>query len=93
MGEGPLGTAIMPRDHAYELMRNALKAVLPSFETFARTAKSAPAKKNLMTQIEQIKEALKAAEQAGPPLPRLRDRVSKFEKTQNEHNESAQLPP
>jgi hypothetical protein len=57
----------MPRDHAYELMRNALKAVLPSVETFARMAKSAPAKKNLMTQIGQIKEALKAAEHAGPP--------------------------
>jgi hypothetical protein len=57
----------MPRNHAYELMRNALKAVLPSIETFARMAKSAPAKKHLMMQIGQIKEALKAAEQAGPP--------------------------
>jgi hypothetical protein len=44
-------------------MRNALKAVLPSLETFARTAKSAPAKKELMTQIKQVKEALQAAEQ------------------------------
>jgi hypothetical protein len=34
----------MPRDHAYELMRNALKSVLPFVETFARMAKSAPAK-------------------------------------------------
>jgi hypothetical protein len=57
----------MPRDHAYELMKNALKAVLPSVEMFGRMAKSAPAKKNLMMQIGQIKEALKAAEQAGPP--------------------------
>jgi len=57
-------------------MRIALKAVLPSVETFARMAKSTPAKKNLTMQIGQIKEALKAAEQAGPPLPRLRDRVS-----------------
>jgi hypothetical protein len=48
-------------------MSNALKAVLPSVETFARMAKSAPAKKNLMMQIGQIKEALRAAEQAGPP--------------------------
>jgi hypothetical protein len=39
-----------------------LKAVLPSLETFARTAKSAPAKKKLMTQIKQVKEALQAAE-------------------------------
>src|SRR6266446_8555790 len=38
---------------------------------FARMAKSAPAKKHLMMQIGQIKEALKAAEQAGPP-PRLK---------------------
>ena len=57
----------MPRDHAYELMRNALRAVLPSVEMFARMAKSAPAKKKLMMQIGQIKEALKAAEQAGLP--------------------------
>jgi hypothetical protein len=54
----------MPCEHAYELMRNALKAVLPSLETFARTAKSAPAKKKLMTQIKQVKEALQAAERA-----------------------------
>jgi hypothetical protein len=57
-------------------MRNALKAVLPFVETFARMAKSAPAKKSLMMQIEQIKEALQAAEEAAPPLPRLKDRVS-----------------
>jgi len=63
----------MSRDHAYELMRSSLKAVLPSVETFARKAKSAPAKKNLMMQILQIKEALKAAEEAGPPLPRVKD--------------------
>jgi hypothetical protein len=60
----------MSRDHAYELMRDALKAVLPSIEACIRLAKSAPAKKNLMTQIGQIKEALKAAEQAAPSLPR-----------------------
>jgi hypothetical protein len=54
----------MPCEHAYELMRNALKAVLPSLETSARTAKSAAAKKKLMTQIKQVKEALQAAEQA-----------------------------
>jgi hypothetical protein len=54
-------------------MRNALKAVLPSVETFARMAKSTAAKKNLMMQIGQIKEALKAAEQAAPPLPWLKE--------------------
>jgi hypothetical protein len=66
----------MSRDHAYELMRSSLKAVLPSVETFARKAKSAPAKKNLMMQILQIKEALKAAEEAGPSLPQVKDRAS-----------------
>ena len=66
----------MPRDHAYDLMRNALKAVLPSVETFARMAKSAAAKKSLVMQVVQIKEALKAAEQAGPPLPRVKDRAN-----------------
>ena len=66
----------MPRDHAYDLMRNALKAVLPSLETFARMAKSAPAEKNLRMQIEEIREALKPAEQAGPPLPQMNDRAS-----------------
>ena len=47
---GPFRSAdcTMPRDHAYELMRSALKAVLPSVEMFARMAKSAPAKKHLM---------------------------------------------
>ena len=40
----------MPRDHAYELMRNALKAVLPSVETFARMAKSAPAKAGMFAK-------------------------------------------
>jgi hypothetical protein len=54
----------MADDRAYELMKNVLKAVLPSLETFARIAKSAPAKKKLMTEIKQVKEALKAAEQA-----------------------------
>jgi LPS O-antigen subunit length determinant protein (WzzB/FepE family) len=54
----------MPQDRAHELMKNALNAVLPSVETFARTAKSTPAKKKLMMQIEQIKEALAIAEQA-----------------------------
>jgi hypothetical protein len=49
-------------------MRSALTAVLPSVETFARMAKSPPAKKNLMMKIGQIKEALEAAEQASTPF-------------------------
>jgi hypothetical protein len=35
-------------------MRSTLEAVLPSIEACARGAKSAPAKKQLMTQIAQI---------------------------------------
>jgi hypothetical protein len=57
-------------------MRTALTAVLPSVETFARMAKSTAAKKSLMLQIGQIKEALTAAEQAAPPLLRPKDRAS-----------------
>jgi hypothetical protein len=56
----------MPRNRAYELMRSALEAVLPSMEASVRLAKSSPAKKHLMTQIRQVKEALRAAEQAAP---------------------------
>ena len=66
----------MPRNRAYELMRSALEAVLPSMEASVRLAKSSPAKKKLMTQIGQIKEALKAAEQAAPPLPQSKEPVS-----------------
>jgi hypothetical protein len=58
----------MPTDDTYELMKDTLKAVLPSLEECVRMARSAPAKKNLKTHIGQIKEALKAAEQT-PPLP------------------------
>ena len=65
----------MPQDRAYELMRNALEAALPSIEACARAAKSTPAKKNLMTQIGQIKEALKAAEQAAAQLSQSKERV------------------
>jgi hypothetical protein len=57
-------------------MRNALKAILPSVETFVRMAKSPAAKKNLMLQIGQIKEALAAAERAAPALLQPKDRAS-----------------
>jgi hypothetical protein len=66
----------MPQNRAYELMRIALETVLPSMEASVRLAKSSSAKKNLMTQIGQIKEALKAAEHAGPPLPQSTERAS-----------------
>ena len=52
----------MPRDRAYELMTEAIKGVLPSLEMFARTARNSAARKKLMAQIEQMKEALGAAE-------------------------------
>jgi hypothetical protein len=63
----------MPSDHAYELMRNTLKAVLPSLEMCARMAKSTPAKRNLSLQILQIREVLKAAEQVETAAPRAND--------------------
>jgi len=47
----------MPRDHAYELMRGALETVLPCLEAMARTAKNAAGRKQLLTQIEQVKQA------------------------------------
>jgi hypothetical protein len=58
----------MPRDHAYELMRDVLKGLLPSLERIAGTAKNPAARKNLMVQIEQIKAALTAAENASRQL-------------------------
>ena len=54
----------MPRDRAYELMREAIKGVLPSLEMIARTARNSAARKKLMVQIGQMKEALGAAEDA-----------------------------
>ncbi len=56
----------MPGDRAFDLMKSALEAVLPSMEACIRAAKSVPARRKLAAQIEQIKEAVKAAEQAGP---------------------------
>jgi len=63
----------MPRDHAYELMRDVLKGLLPSLERMARTAKNTPARKNLIVQIEQIKDALRAAEEASRQLMTSRE--------------------
>jgi len=51
-------------------MRDALISALPTIETSARTAKSSAAKKKLRTQVQQIREALDAAEKA---LPLARD--------------------
>jgi hypothetical protein len=63
----------MPRDDAYELMRDVLKGLLPSLERIARTAKNTPARKNLIVQIEQIQEALRAAEEASRELMTSRE--------------------
>ena len=63
----------MPRDHAYELMRDVLKGLLPSLERMARTAKNTSARKNLIVQIEQIKDALRAAEEASRQLTTSRE--------------------
>ena len=56
----------MPGDRAFDLMKSALEAVLPSVDVCIRGAKSVPARRKLAAQIEQIKEAVEAAEQAGP---------------------------
>ena len=63
----------MSRDQAYELMRDVLKGLLPSLERMARTAKNTPARKNLIVQIEQIKDALTAAEEASRQLMASRE--------------------
>ena len=55
----------MPKQRAFELMKNTLAEVLPSIEACARAAKSAPAKKKLLVQIQQIKAVLKLAEEFG----------------------------
>jgi hypothetical protein len=54
----------MPRDYAYELMRDVLRGVLPTLEAMARTAKNAAGRKQLLVQIENVRQALKAAEEA-----------------------------
>jgi hypothetical protein len=54
----------MPKQRAYELMKDTLADVLPSMEACARAAKSAPAKKKLLAQIQQVKQVLKLAEEA-----------------------------
>jgi len=55
----------MPMQRAYDLMKTTLVDVLPSIEACARAAKSAPAKKKLLAQIEHVKGVLKLAEEAG----------------------------
>jgi hypothetical protein len=52
----------MPRDHAYELMRGALEGVLPCLEAMARTAKNAAGRKQLLAHVEQVRQALTAAQ-------------------------------
>jgi hypothetical protein len=54
----------MPRDYAYQLMRDVLEGVLPSLEATARTAKNPAGRKQLMAQIEQVRQALRAADEA-----------------------------
>jgi hypothetical protein len=66
----------MPTDDAYELMKDTLKAVLPSLEECVRMARSTPAKKHLKTHIGQVREALKAAEQTAPPASQSTELVS-----------------
>jgi hypothetical protein len=57
----------MPRDHAYELMRGALEGVLPCLEAMARTAKNPAGRKQLVAQVEQVRQALAAAQAVSQP--------------------------
>jgi hypothetical protein len=59
----------MSRDQAYKLMRDVLEGVLPSLEAMARTAKNPAGRKKLMAQVDRVKHALKAAEEASREMP------------------------
>jgi hypothetical protein len=59
----------MPRDDACRLMREVLRGVLPLLEAMARTAKNPAGRKQLMAQVDRVKNALKAAEEASRMLP------------------------
>jgi hypothetical protein len=52
----------MLREDAYELMRGALEGVLPCLEAMARTAKNPAGRKQLVAQVERVRQALGAAQ-------------------------------
>jgi hypothetical protein len=55
----------MTRDEAYEAMKTALRDVLPEIEVIARSAKNVAARRAAQARALQIREVLKAAEEAG----------------------------
>ena len=55
----------MTRNEAYEAMKAALRDVLPDIDAIARSAKNVAAKKAARARALQIREVLKAAEEAG----------------------------
>jgi hypothetical protein len=54
----------MTRNEAYEAMKIALRDVLPDVEAIARNAKNVAARKRAQSRAQQIREVLKAAEEA-----------------------------
>jgi hypothetical protein len=55
----------MTRNEAYEAMKAALRDVLPDIEVIARSAKNVAARRAAQARVLQIREVLKAAEEAG----------------------------
>jgi hypothetical protein len=53
----------MARDQAFDLMRDALKNVLPTIEDLAKHAKNTAARRQAAARAEQIKAALQAAKE------------------------------
>ena len=54
----------MTRSEAYEAMQTALREVLPDIEVIARSAKNVAARKAAQARVRQIREVLKAVEDA-----------------------------
>ena len=55
----------MTRNEAYEAMQTVLRDVLPDIEVTARSAKNVAARRAAQARARQIREVLKAAEEAG----------------------------
>jgi hypothetical protein len=54
----------MTRNEAYEAMQTVLRDVLPDIEVIARSAKNVAARRAAQARVLQIREVLKAAEEA-----------------------------
>jgi hypothetical protein len=67
----------MRGDHTYELMRRALEGVLPCLEAMTRTAKNPSGRKQLMAQVDQVRQALRAAEVSGERIASHGDQIER----------------